>query len=64
MPENRKKRSEDFLKERGIKIHPYLPLIESEKEVNMRYPEEIMKRAAAAFLTAQIGIDANHGGLG
>ncbi len=28
MPKNRKKRSEDFLMERKIKINPYLPLIE------------------------------------
>ncbi len=63
MPESRKKRSEDFLSERGIKINPHLPLIESEEEVKMKTPEELVKRALAAFLTAMIGIDANHGEL-
>lgn len=61
MPENRKNRTEQFLRESGIPINPYLPTIASEDEATIRTPEEIMKRALCAFFTAQVGCEAGEG---
>lgn len=57
LSEDRKKRTELFLKEQGIPFNPHLPPIQSETDVNMKTPEEIVKRAVCAFLTANIGCD-------
>lgn len=54
---DRKSRSEKVLAKHKILINPNLPRIENEDEANLRSPEEIVKRAVAALLTAQIAID-------
>lgn len=54
---DRKSKSEEILAKYGIKINPNLPRIESEREAQIKSPEEIVKRAVTAFLTAQIAID-------
>lgn len=54
---DRKSKSEKVLEEYKIKINPNLPRIESEDEAQIKSPEEIVKRAVTAFLTAQIAID-------
>lgn len=54
---DRKSRSEKVLAKHRIMINPNLPRIENEDEAKLRSPEEIVKRAVTAFLTAQIAID-------
>lgn len=54
---DRKSKSEETLAKHGVKINPNLPPIESEEEAEFKSPEEIVKRAVTAFLTAQIAID-------
>ncbi len=51
----RKERSEAYLQEHGVKINPNLPDIDP--DANVRPAEEILRRAVAAFLTAQIAVD-------
>lgn len=53
----RKQRTEQLLKEHNIAINPNLPRIESEEEAKIKSPEEIVRRAVTAFITAQIAID-------
>lgn len=55
--DGRKARSEKVLAKHGVMINPNLPRIENEDEVKIKSPEEIVKRAVAAFITAQIAID-------
>ena len=56
-PESRKERSEKVLAKHKVMINPHLPCIESEDEAKIKSPEEIVKRAVTAFITAQIAID-------
>ena len=49
LSEDRKNRTELFLKEQGIPFNPHLPPIQSETDVNIKTPEEIVKRAVCAF---------------
>lgn len=49
------------MKKQGIPVNPHLPAIESDDEVKIKSPEEIMQRALCAFLTAQIGCDVSQG---
>ncbi len=58
---DRKAKSEKILAKYQIKINPNLPQIENEDEARIKSPEEIVKRAVTAFLTAQIAIDAMSG---
>lgn len=58
---DRKAKSEKVLAKYKIKINPNLPRIENEEEARIKSPEEIVKRAVAAFLTAQIAIDIING---
>ena len=53
----RKQRTEQLLKKHSIAINPNLPEIESEEKANIKSPEEIVRRAVTAFITAQIAID-------
>lgn len=53
----RKQRTEQLLKKHNIAINPNLPRIESEEEAKIKSPEEIVRRAVTAFITAQIAID-------
>lgn len=60
---DRKTRSEKILAKHKVGINPNLPRIETEKEACIKPPEETVKRAVTAFLTAQIAIDiCNDGG--
>lgn len=54
---DRKSCSEKVLAKHKIMINPNLPRIENEDEAKLRSPEEIVKRAVTALLTAQIAID-------
>lgn len=58
---DRKTRSEKVLKKHKILINPTLSRIANEEEAKLRSPEEIVKRAVAAFLTVQIAIDICNG---
>lgn len=51
---SRKRRSENFLIRNGVKIDPNFPEIMNEKNASVRSPEEAVKRAVCAFLTARI----------
>lgn len=53
--EERKKKSEQFLQEKGIMINVNLPFIDSETEVNLRTKEEIIERVYALALIAALG---------
>lgn len=53
----RKQRTEQLLKKNGIAVNPNLPEIVSEADAVIRSPEEIVRRAVTAFITAQIAID-------
>lgn len=53
--EERKKKSEQFLQEKGIMININLPFIDSEAEVNLRTKEEIIERVYALALIAALG---------
>lgn len=55
--EARKERSEKILAKHKVMINANLPRIESEDEAHIKSPEEIVKRAVTAFITAQIAID-------
>ncbi len=61
MPQNRKARSEKILGSLGIKLNPYLPVIEDISEIELKSPEEIVKRGLTAFLTAQTAFDIDKG---
>lgn len=50
----RKQRSERFLLRNGVNIDPDFPEIINEKDASIRSPEEAVKRAVCAFLTARI----------
>jgi hypothetical protein len=53
--EERKKKSEQFLQEKGILINVNLPFIDSEVDVNLRTKEEIIERVYALALVAALG---------
>lgn len=53
----RKQRTEQLLKKHNIAINPNLPEIEPEERAKIKSPEEIVRRAVTAFITAQIAID-------
>lgn len=55
--DGRKERSEKVLAKHNVMINPNLPNIENEDEAEIKSPEEIVKRAVTAFITAQIAID-------
>jgi hypothetical protein len=48
-PEERKNASESLLKSRGIDYNRHLPPIESEEEVVLRSPEEVLRRLVALW---------------
>ena len=54
---DRKARSEKVLTKHKVAVNKYIPRIEYEKESHIKSPEEIVKRAVTAFLTAQVAID-------
>ena len=56
-PSERKERSEKILKEKGIGINPNLPLIEDASQVKLKSLDDICKRAIAALLCTQVGIE-------
>ena len=58
-PAERKNRTEKLLAEKGIGINPNLPLIESASEVELKSLDDICKRAIAALLSTQTGIELN-----
>lgn len=58
---DRKAKSEKTLEKYKIKINPNLSRIENEEEARIKSPEEIVKRAVTAFITAQIAIDVLNG---
>ncbi|MDE7230167.1 MAG: DUF4272 domain-containing protein [Oscillospiraceae bacterium] len=51
---SRKRRSENFLIRNGVKIDPNFPEIMNEKNASIKAPEEAVRRAVCAFLTARI----------
>ena len=53
----RKQRTEKLLQGFNISINPNLPEIKSEDNLSIKSPEEIVRRAVTAFITAQIAID-------
>jgi hypothetical protein len=53
--EGRKKKSEQFLQEKGIMINVNLPFIDPEAEVNLRTKEEIIERVYALALISALG---------
>lgn len=53
----RKQRSEKLLRDFGVQINPNLPEIDPEDKAEIKSPEEIVRRAVTAFITAQIAID-------
>lgn len=55
--EHRKLLSERFLERSGITVDTSLPVFVDEDSARIKSREEIARRAAAAFLTAQIAID-------
>ena len=55
-----KQKNEQWLEENGIPFLASLPYID-ENECRIKSPEEIVKRAVTAFLTAQIAIDMGKG---
>lgn len=63
--ESRKSRSEKILTKHSVMINSFLPVIENENEAKFKSPEEIVKRAVTAFITAQIAVDIcnNNGAL-
>lgn len=65
MSKSRKAQSEKILAKHKIAINPNLPRIENEDEAKIKSPEETVKRAVTAFITAQIAIDIcnNNGAL-
>ncbi len=56
-PSERKERSEKILRKKGIGINPNLPLIEDASQVKLRSLDDICKRAIAALLCTQVGIE-------
>lgn len=53
---SRKQRSESFLIRNGVKIDPEFPEIVNESNASIKAPEEAVKRAVCAFLTARIAV--------
>ena len=53
--EERKKKSEQYLQEKGIMINVNLPFIDPEAEVDLRSKEEIIERVYALALIAALG---------
>lgn len=58
-PADRKERTEKLLAEKGIGINPNLPLIESADDITLKSTDDICKRAVAALLSTQAGIELN-----
>lgn len=56
-PAERKERTEKLLAEKGIGINPNLPLTEPASEIKLKSPDDICKRAIAALLSTQVGIE-------
>lgn len=56
-PSERKAASEKLLTEMGVGINPNLPLTEAASEVRLRCLDDICRRAIAALLSTQIGIE-------
>lgn len=56
-PEERRARSNEIIKERGIICFEQLPCIESSQEVRLKSLDEVCRRAAAALLVVQVGCD-------
>lgn len=48
-PEDRRTASEALLREHGIRINPYLPMIESEDEASLRSEDEVWRRLLALW---------------
>lgn len=64
MERSRKKRSEEFLIENGVKINPHFPEFMSEEEAQLRSPEEALRRCLCTFFAAGIAIDIMNGESG
>lgn len=56
-PAERKELSEKMLAKKGIGINPSLPMTESADEAELRSLDDICRRAVAALLSTQIGIE-------
>lgn len=54
-PEQRKARSMDFLKSKGVEVVDYLPHLEAETQ--LRSPSDVAKRAICLVLTADFALD-------
>ena len=48
-PEERRSATEALLREHGIRVNPYLPMIESEDEVSLRTEDEVWRRLVALW---------------
>ena len=55
--EQRKLRSEEYIKSFGIEVNPYLPCITSDDQVRLRTPKEIAERIAALAYTNVLAFD-------
>jgi hypothetical protein len=60
-PSERKECSEKIIKKKGIGINKNLPLVEDASQVKLRSLDDICKRAIAALLCTQIGIELGEG---
>lgn len=58
---SRKEKSEKLLAKHKVLLNPNLPRIENEDEAKIKPAETALKRALAAFITAQIAIDICNG---
>ena len=56
-PEERKQKSEQKIQEKGIAVHPFLPLIESSNDVTLKDLDTVCKRAVAALLSIQAAFE-------
>ena len=55
--EERKAYSTELLKARNIPYNEHLPAIETSEEVNLRSPEEVLKRALTSLIIIQLACD-------
>ncbi|MDR2874521.1 MAG: DUF4272 domain-containing protein [Methylobacillus sp.] len=56
----RKAWAEELLTERGIRVNPHLPCVESEAEITLRSPREVAERLLALTLVAVKGEGLEH----
>ncbi|CAZ97400.1 DUF4272 domain-containing protein [Zobellia galactanivorans] len=54
---NRKERTEEFLKSKGVKINEHLPHIEAEEDTTLRAPKEIAQRVSVLATTNMVAFN-------